>query len=87
MNTSSDGERYNKYCEKSFSYSLSFAAEEKSSVRNRAPNRIESEYIKVIKVRQKFSVILRNFACAVTYSRDICQTFRVWDIEGNVEIS
>lgn len=46
-----------KYCEKSFSffYSLSFAAEEKSSVRNSAPNRVESEYIKVLKVRQKFS--------------------------------
>lgn len=71
----------------SFSYSLSFAAEEKSSVRNRAPNRIESEYIKVIKVRQKFPVILRNFACTVTYLRDIYQTFRVWDKEGNVEIS
>lgn len=36
---------------------------------------------------RSFPVILRNFACAVTHSRDICQTFRVWDKEGNVEIS
>lgn len=42
----------------------------------------------VIKVRQKFPVILRNFACAVTfYSRDVCRTFRVWDKKGNMEIS